>query len=73
MVEYMEAPFCCSANDDSALLEKVPINVRARDAPVRSEANAHELAKPTGVVISLRLRIAKRFENGVGLKDLSLQ
>jgi hypothetical protein len=69
----MEAPFCCSANHDSALLEKVPINVRACDTSVRSKANAHELAKPTGVVISLRLSIAKRLENGVGLKNLALK
>jgi hypothetical protein len=69
----MEASFRCSANDDSALLEKVPVNIRARDAPIWGKANAHELAKSTGVIISLRLRITERLENGVGLKNLALQ
>jgi hypothetical protein len=69
----MEASFRCSANHDSALLEKVPVNVRARDAPIWGKADAYELAKPTRVIISLCLRITERFENGVGLKNLALQ
>jgi len=68
----METSFRRSANDDSALLKKVPVNVCARDAPVWGKANAHELAEPTRVVVSLRLRVAERFENGVGLKNLAL-
>jgi hypothetical protein len=72
LIEYMEAPFRGSANDNSALLEKVPVNVRACDAPVWSKANAHKLAEPTRVVVSLRLRVAERLENGIGLKNLAL-
>ena len=69
----MEASFRCSANDDSALLEEVPVNVCTRNAPVWGKANAYELAKPTGVIVSLSLRIAERLENRVGLKNLAFQ
>ena len=73
LIEYMEASFRRSANDDSALLKKVPVNVCARDAPVWGKANAHELAKSTRIVVSLSLGVAKRLENRVGLKDLALE
>jgi len=68
----METSFRGSANDNPALFKKVPVNVRAGDASVWGKANAHELAEPTRVVVSLRLRVAERFENGVGLKNLAL-
>ena len=73
LIEYMEASFRRSADDDSALLKKVPVNVGAGNAPVWSKANAHELAEPTRVVVSLCLRIAKCLKNRVGLEYLTLQ
>jgi hypothetical protein len=56
----MEAPFCRCANDNSALLEQVPIDVCAGDAPIGGKADAHELAEPTRIVIPLCLRVAER-------------
>ena len=55
--------------------EGTAINVRACDSfPSVDKANAYELAKPTGVVISLCLCIAKRIlEDRVGLKNGALQ
>ena len=73
LIEYMEASFRRSTNDDSALLKEVPINVCACDAPVWGKANAHKLAKSTRIVVSLCLGVAKRLENRVGLKDLALK
>lgn len=68
----MEASFRRGANDDSTLLKKVPVDVCACDAPVRGKANAHELAESTRVVVSLCLRVSKRLEDRIGLKNLAL-
>ena len=69
----MEVPLRLASHDHSALLKEIPIDIRTRDTAIRGERYADELPKPTGVVIPLRLRIAKGFEDGIGLQDLALE
>ena len=57
----MEAPLCLIAVDNATLLQEVPVNVRACNAPIGGKHNADELAKPTGIVVPLCLGITESF------------
>lgn len=69
----METTFRFASHDHSALLQQVPVNVRTSNAAVGREADADELAKPTGVVVPLSLSISKGLEDRIRLEDLSLE
>jgi hypothetical protein len=69
----MEAPFRLTANDHPTLLQQIPIDVGAGDAAVRGKSNADKLAESTRVVVPLRLGVPERFQDRVGLEDLSLE
>jgi len=69
----MEIPFRSSTHDDPTFLKKIPVNIRAGDAPIWGKAYAHEFTESTRVIVSLSLRITERLENGIGLKDLALK
>ena len=54
------------------LLQEVSLNVTASHSSHVVEPDADELAEPGGVVVPDGLRIAKRLEDRVCLKDLLL-
>lgn len=69
----MKAPLRLTPNHNPTLLQQIPIDIRARDAPVRRETDPHELSEPTRIIIPLRLRVAERFKNGIRLENLSFE
>lgn len=69
----MKVPLHFGPHDDSALLEEVPVDIRAGNASIGYKANPYELAEPTGVVILGGLGITKGFEDRIRLKDLLLE
>lgn len=69
----MEAALSLVAEDHSTLLKQVPVNIGPCNTAVRREHDANELSKTTRVVVSLRLSIAKCFQDGISLEDLALQ
>lgn len=69
----MEAPLCLTPDHHSALLQQIPIYVCTRNTTIWRKTDADELAKPTGVVVPLRLSISESFEDGVGLQDLAFE
>jgi len=46
---------------NSALLKQVPVNICTGNASIRREADADELSKSTGIVVSLSLGVAESF------------
>lgn len=73
LVEDVEAAFRFAADYHPTLLEEIPVNVGTCDTAIWRETDADELSESTGVVVPLRLRITERFEDGIGLQDLSLK
>jgi hypothetical protein len=69
----MEAALRLAPKHDPALLEQIPVDIRASNAPVRRECDPDKLAEPTRVVVALRLRVPKRFQDWIGLEDLALE
>ena len=63
----MKVTLGLAPHNDPTLLEQIPIDVCSGYAPVWSEAYPDELAEPTRVVVSLRLRISESFEDRVRL------
>ena len=69
----METTFRFTSHNHSALFKQIPVYVGAGDAAIGREADSNELSKPTGIVISLGLRIAESLKNRVGLENLSFE
>ena len=69
----MKVPLRLASHHHSALLQEIPVDIRTRDTAIRGERYADELPKPTGVVIPLRLCVAKRLEDRVSLQNLALK
>jgi hypothetical protein len=47
LVEHMEAPLTLVSENDSALLEQVPIDIRACDAAIGRKHDSNKLSKST--------------------------
>jgi len=73
LVEYVEIAFRFTPHHNSTLLKQIPVDIRASNASIGREADANELPKSTGVVVSLGLSIAESFQDWVGLENLAFQ
>ena len=73
LVKYMEIALSFAPHHNSTLLKQVPVDIRTGNASVRREANANELSESAGVVVSLSLGIAERFQDWICLKNLTFQ
>ena len=47
LIEHVETPLSFTADDDSALLKEIPINIGTGDAAIGREANSDELSETT--------------------------
>lgn len=73
MVEHVKAPLSLAPRSHPTLLQQIPIDVRAGDAPITRERDADELAETGRVVVALSLRVTERFEDRIRLEDLAFE
>ena len=65
LIEEVVVAFFLTLRDDSRFFQQIMRNESASNAELASEMNLDELAEATAVVIASRLRITKRFQQGI--------
>ena len=73
LVEDVVGPLHLLLLGDTRLLEQVRHDVATGELSTGGEVDSDEFSEPGGVVVSRRLRVAVRLENGVGGNDLVLK
>lgn len=72
LIEDVEVALSCGLGHDARLLQQIVEDVATDGSTLVVELNVHVLAKARGVVIAVRLGIAKGLQHGIALQQLIL-